>query len=139
MATFKNSTATGNTLGGFYTNNPYSIFDNCLAQNNAGFGFKDDSGEVVKAALLQSLSALKKNVTADGSFTNQAAVVQEITALENEVQKPAPEKGFVQNTFERIKDLTKEHLGEAVAQTVYQFATKGPEILQALHSAGILS
>jgi hypothetical protein len=44
MAKFFGVKAIGNRAGGFYTNNPASEFHDCVAENNEGPGFLDDSG-----------------------------------------------------------------------------------------------
>lgn len=139
MAIFKNSTASGNKQDGFVTNNPYTVFENCLSQNNDGVGFRDNSGEVVRAALLQSISVLREQTIDTGVFSNHIKIGQEINALEKQVKDPVPNKGLIQQTFNRMKELAKEHTSEIAARVILDFAMKGPEFLKAFHDAGFFN
>jgi hypothetical protein len=44
MAKFSGSKSSGNRGGGFYTNNPNATFKDCVAEDNTGPGFVDESG-----------------------------------------------------------------------------------------------
>ncbi len=135
MATFNNCHAQGNLSGGFFTDNPYSAFINCRAKDNHGFGFVDESGNRLREECLQRFEKMKKDVANNSTFDDKekTEIHKELEAVTTELKNEAPKNSIIKWSLKRLQEITKEHIGEITARSIFEFAS---ELISRLSEAG---
>lgn len=141
MATFIGCKAEGNGLGGFKTVHSSSVFIACKAINNGEPGFEDCNVDELRNSYLSEFEKLKRHIDSINSLSKEQklAIKTYLGNITDELKKEKPKADTVSKIFSRLKEITREHIGEIVAKSIFELVSRAPELIHQLSQAGPIS